>query len=565
VSKWVNVVTQTIGSTATNGTGWSFVDFTITSHTVSGWYVIRYIAKFPSGATSPRTRIDPVDNNNSNSKTTTSGAKLTLWHPQSTNVTWMDTPANAADEYVSVGVLSSPWHGAGADGVKYFSTYEDGAPIPEANLLGARLNPNAVTNNLLYCRDLTNAAWTKTNVTAALTQTGLDGQSNACSLLTATATDGTVLQTITAAAAAACSGFYVKRSSGTGSIYFTRDGGANWTDITSLINSTDFSLVKIENTSVLNPQVGFKIAASGDAIIVDFGINHLGTQISDPIETTSTAVTVNGEVLTIPTTGNFSDAAGTILATVDKSDWSGANGSVVGSATRGLYTSASNSGAQGLDGTNTVNGPAGTPSGTVKTGIRWSGSSLQAFSNGSFGTAGSYDGAFNLTSVAAMAGAKGAVKDIAIWPSSLSDSDMISASESIVFNLVNGSAAALSLAAQSGLVIEGRTIDASIAALSFAAQDGLEIIGRTIDAGIAPLTLSMFDGEVIIGRTIDADVAALSLFSPDGLEIIGRTIDGDIASLAVVAQSGAVLLDDSPRSAVTITATLASPTITARL
>ena len=68
----------------------------------------------------------------------------------------------SAPEYVAANTS----YGAGANGIKYFSTYKDGTPIPEANLLGARLNPNAITNNLLYCRDVTNAAWVKTNVTA---------------------------------------------------------------------------------------------------------------------------------------------------------------------------------------------------------------------------------------------------------------------------------------------------------------------------------------------------------------------------------------------------------------
>lgn len=344
-------------------------------------------------------------------------------------------------EYVSVGVLSSPWHGAGADGIKYFSTYEDGTAIPEANLLGARINPNAITNNLLYCRDLTNAAWVKTNVTAALTQTGLDGQSNACSLLTATAADGTVLQTITAAASAGCSGFYVKRSAGTGSIYFTRDGGSSWTDITSSINSSTFTLIKIENTSVLNPQVGFKIATSGDAIIVDHGINHTGAQIADPIETAGTAVTVNAEVLTMPTAGNFSDTAGTILATVTRNNWTAGNGVVVGKAGSGLATSASNSGAQAFDGSNTVNGPAGSPLSKRKIGARWSGSSLQAFGGGVFGATGSYDGSFNLSTIAIAPAVACCIRDLAIWQTRLSDEDMISAVADKAAFSANGNAA----------------------------------------------------------------------------------------------------------------------------
>ena len=359
----------------------------------------------------------------------TSAALGTSWTPLGTEEVivyqaMMSDVTGDTDKTFSDYVAGNTSYGAGANGVKYFATYKDGTPIPEANLLGARISPTAITNNLLWCRDFTNAAWVKTNVTAALTQTGLDGQSNACSLLTASAANGTVLQTITAAASAGCSGFYVKRSAGTGSIYFTRDGGSNWTDITSLINSTDFTLVKIENTSVLNPQVGFKIATNGDAIIVDAGINHLGTQLSEtPVITTSASVTVNADVLTAPTASNFSNTAGTILATVTRDDWSAGNGSAVGSATRGLYTSFTNSGAQGLDGTNTVNGPAGTPSGTMKIGIRWNNSVMQTFTDSGFGTSGSYDGGFDLASIALAAGAQCTIKDVAIWPYSLTNED----------------------------------------------------------------------------------------------------------------------------------------------
>ena len=196
-------------------------------------------------------------------------------------------------------------------------------------------------------------------VDRVLNQTGIDGQANACTLLTAEVADSTILQKITAAATAACTSFYVKRSVGSGSIFFTRDGGTTWTDITSQINSSTFTRVKIENTSVTNPVVGFKIATSGDAIIVDYGQNEAGQQVSMPILTTSAAATRNADVLNYPTAGNFSDTAGTILATVRRDDWSASNGSVVGSSTTGLFTRASTNGAHAADGVNTVTGPTG--------------------------------------------------------------------------------------------------------------------------------------------------------------------------------------------------------------
>lgn len=470
-----------------------------------------------------------------------------------------------ASEYVSKDAIPAPYHGAGVDGVKYFATTKSGAVIPESSLIGAGLNPNSTTNNLLYCRDLTNAAgltlpataskwipsvygsgelvingtpgvdtsgWNaydanisiagdklrvqsiidygyaitplsglqvgecylvsidytrvtgnasvsispfadgsgsqnggatatstgkiefifvaqaatrylrlqvnsptageiadfsnitckKSNIKIQVNQKGIDGRANASSLLTANANDVTILQTITAASAAACSGFFVRRVTGTGNVYFTRDGGTNWLDITSLINGSTLTQIKIENTSVLNPQIGFKIATSGDQIHVDAGINHLGTELANPILTTNAAVTVNADVLTAPTASNFSDTAGTIVATVTRDTWS--SGSVVGSTTRGLYTSASNSGVQGLDGTNTVNGPAGSTLTQRKIGIKYSGTSLQAFAGNNFGSIGSYDGSFNLTNISIASGARSGIKDIAIWQSSLTDSQI---------------------------------------------------------------------------------------------------------------------------------------------
>ena len=48
-------------------------------------------------------------------------------------------------EYVSVGVLSAPYHGAGVDGVKFFDTDLDGNPIAASTLKGYLAEP-AATN-----------------------------------------------------------------------------------------------------------------------------------------------------------------------------------------------------------------------------------------------------------------------------------------------------------------------------------------------------------------------------------------------------------------------------------
>ena len=86
-----------------------------------------------------------------------------------------------------------------------------------------------------------------------------------------------------------------------------------------------------------------------------------------------------------------------------------------------------------------------------------------------------------------------------------------------------------------------------------------------IAAAAVSLALTAPSSQIIIGRYIQASPANLSLTAPDGERIIGRYIQANAATITLTAPDGRVLLDDSPRSAVTIAATLASPTITARL
>ena len=323
-------------------------------------------------------------------------------------------------EYVSVGVLSAPYHGAGTDGAKYFKTDWQGAPIPAANLLGFRRESSAI-NNLLYCRDLSNAAWsTKTNITAAKTATGLDGIANSATTLTATAADAIILQPITLASAARCASAYVERRTGTGTISFTQDGGSTWTDITSLINSSTWSRVQITST-LANPSVGFKLGTSGDAIDVDCVKNEAGAVATSPIVTTTATISRAAESLTYQTASNWSDTAGTSYILANPVVYSGG---AVGSATNGLLLSTSNSGATSYDGTNTANGPTGTPGDTEKLAVAWGSSAMSVASSGAIGTAGTYDGAMGLSSIGIGVGAVGYFGDVAIYNYKMSDAEL---------------------------------------------------------------------------------------------------------------------------------------------
>jgi hypothetical protein len=80
----------------------------------------------------------------------------------------------------------------------------------------------ARTNLLLWSSDLTQAAWTPTNLTAAKTATGPDGVANSASTLTATAANAFARQPITSASAARITSMFVKRRTGTGAVYLSQ-------------------------------------------------------------------------------------------------------------------------------------------------------------------------------------------------------------------------------------------------------------------------------------------------------------------------------------------------------
>lgn len=179
--------------------------------------------------------------------------------------------------------------------------------------LGLRIE-EARTNVCLWNRDLTNAAWTATNITAAKNQTGADGSANAASSITATAGNATILQSITLASSTRYQSAYVKRITGSGTINMTTDGGSTWNVITV---TSAWTRVGFTQAAVTNPNVGFRIVTSGDAIAVDFVQNETGAFITSPIATTSGTATRAADDVTLATSAMpFSTTAGYVLARV---------------------------------------------------------------------------------------------------------------------------------------------------------------------------------------------------------------------------------------------------------
>ena len=338
--------------------------------------------------------------------------------------------ASYVPEYVSVGVLSSPYHGAGADGSKYFATDWQGAPITVANLARLRKESSA-TNALLWSRDLSNAAWsTKTNITVAKTATGLDGIANTATTLTATATNAIILQpTSGIASAARCASAYVKRVAGTGTILFTQDGGSTWTDITSQINISTWSRVQITAT-LANPSVGFKISTSGDVIAVDCVQNEAGAVATSPIVTTTTTVARNTDAVNYPTSGNIDFTMGTCYALL-KSSGSlltrfgvsvGADGySYINSAgantSWGSYDGTNILVKTGLD--DMTAGPM------VKRAVAWGGSTQKVTGNGATPVSGAFDGSWGSGATINIASTLlGNIGDIAIYNYKMTDAEL---------------------------------------------------------------------------------------------------------------------------------------------
>lgn len=162
--------------------------------------------------------------------------------------------------------------------------FGSGAPrITDRGLLveGSRIN------RALFSRDLTNAAWTATNITVARNQVGIDGTANAACSLTATAGNGTLIQAVTHASTARFFSIWVRRLTGTGTVQVTLDNGTTWTTVTVTEGWTRVGAAQ----TLANPTVGVRLVTSGDAIAVDFAQLEDGGFPTSPIATEGTAVT----------------------------------------------------------------------------------------------------------------------------------------------------------------------------------------------------------------------------------------------------------------------------------
>ena len=335
--------------------------------------------------------------------------EITEWQVEEVTGQTIQTPS----EYVSTGVESTPYHGAHVDGVKYFK-YANGNTVASnvvTELQGADFDATDDNNDangpdgywreeqriniLLHNRTWEDVVWTATNITANDNEvSGVDGRTRAASL-TATAGNGTIIQDLGVIGSTANSGStWIKRKTGSGVVEITLDGGTGWTAVTVTAGWTRVS----KTQTLADPDFGIRIVTDTDAIYVDYGQVEASSEArSNTPETAAAAVTVNADALSAPTASNFIDAAGTAFCQAQANDWTTVSGQIIGDGTEApILSDTTNSGIQSFDGTNTVSGPAGSPSGIESLAATWEATTLTAYSGGVAGTPGTYDEAFSL-------------------------------------------------------------------------------------------------------------------------------------------------------------------------
>ena len=207
--------------------------------------------------------------------------------------TFMFSDANISNSVTASGTNGIYFWGAQGETGDTATDYQPIAQPTTSTPLTANPTSNGLlieearTNRILWCRDATQADWVKTNITPAKDQTGIDGVANAASSLTATANDGTCIQTITLASGSRTNSVYLTRLIGTGNVQVSLDG-STWSTVD--LSDTEWRRIVLSGT-VTNPTVGIKLAVSGDAVAMDYGQVEDGAFATTPILTTAATAT----------------------------------------------------------------------------------------------------------------------------------------------------------------------------------------------------------------------------------------------------------------------------------
>ena len=286
--------------------------------------------------------------------------KVNITNVQIENVTGQ-TNQNPS-EYVSVGVLSAPYHGANVDGVKYFTT-ENGNTVTD-NVVTEGTGAAITGGYLLMEPAATNLAewFSEINGTNYSTNSNVVFAAN-----NAVAPDGTTAATRLTAAATSSSGLYAADYvSGSSAVYtysvFIKRGNCDWvtagmfsggvnyrawfnlaSGVTGTQNNCTASIIYVgdgwyrvtvtTSTAMAQELVSAPVPRDADGVVsttggyycLAWGISiETGTTATSPIPTSGTAVTRAAESLSYSgITADNETRAITDAGTVDTDDWDG--------------------------------------------------------------------------------------------------------------------------------------------------------------------------------------------------------------------------------------------------
>lgn len=270
---------------------------------------------------------------------------------------------------------------------------------------------------------------------------------------------------------------------------------------------------------------------------------------------------LRGGTLSYQTASNFNDTNGAIAAIIESDNWASPNGHI-GGTTTGLHLSALNSGVQALDGTNTVNGLAGSPTGQIPMAISWTGSSLKAAQN-SNPVIGSYDGSFNLSTIEI--DIDGTIRDLNIWTTELTDAETAEASGTepqtgILVNSLIGSLTNNGLNSQAliSTVFDTNVSSSNINGFNSNITQGFELnsnignsntIGQNssisqnivINTTIGPILTVGQNSDVILENVINTDQGLVSTTGENSTITQGFIFDTSVNNSNIVGQSSNIL------------------------
>lgn len=177
--------------------------------------------------------------------------------------------------------------------------------------LGLLVEASAV-NALTYARDGTNAAWSKTGMSApTLSATGIDGVANTATRLASTAINAKCSHTHSVGGTPYVFSVWLRRVSGTGAIKISADNFATTSTVTLTSAWQRFEISSSSGAGV----VGIQIDTSGDVIEFDYAQCELGSVATSPILTTSSTVTRNADSIANTGMSALNAATGALVMT----------------------------------------------------------------------------------------------------------------------------------------------------------------------------------------------------------------------------------------------------------